>query len=416
MSAPATAVVPSTTSAPPPAAPPNTATRSILAPEARVLLLAIGAAPDAAELETALTHSDFSWEQLFELAIREKAAPALHGLLSGLSEDLVPPQERSRVSALLRFNHLRMLRLEQLLLRALDTLASENVEPILLKGAGLATTVYGSFGARPMYDVDLLVRPENALRAWNALRAEGWVHDEVERPPEFYSTHYHLPPLDDPLESGLALELHTSITDGAIEVDSEVIRAYAREIDVRGRTVLVPAVEHQVLHLATHFAWTHGMASAAWRTFHDLHQLDSNTALDWDRVVDVAKQTRATTSCYWTFRLAGALAGVTVPASVLEALRPPRPEAVLRVLERHYAGVLFFGSGVHCPSVRLTQMLWTAGMAPRWSGHGDMRPWQRGEVWAQAPGSGSRQSVLIRFGGQAQQLSQWRHYIAALLK
>src|SRR5690606_17461310 len=120
--------------------------------------------------------------------------------------------------------------------QALDTLSAEDIDVILLKGAGLATTVYGSFGARPMYDVDLLVAPEHALRAWNALRANGWVHDEVERPAEFYSTHYHLPPLDDPLRTGLALELHPSLTDGAIELDSEEIRQNARAIDVHGRS------------------------------------------------------------------------------------------------------------------------------------------------------------------------------------
>lgn len=389
--------------------------RRVLSPEASVLLLAIGAAPDMAALRNALTHEDFSWDRLFELAIREKASPALHELLGSLPDDLVPADERRRVSALLRVNHLRMLRLEQLFLQALDTLGREGIHPVLLKGAGLATTVYGSFGARPMYDVDLLVRPDDALRAWNVLRASGWVHDEVERPPEFYTTHYHLPPLDDPMRSGLALELHTSITDGAIDFDAELIRKHARELDVRGRRVLVPAVEHQVLHLATHFAWTHGMASAALRTFHDLHQLVTNTTVDWDRVVAVAKETRAATSCYWTFRLAGTLAGVSVPPRVLAQLRPSRPEAVLRVLERHYAGVLFFDNPVRCPSVRLAQMLWSAGMLPRWSGHGSTRPWQRGEVWAVARGTDVHHSVLTRLRGHAHRIGRWRRYLRALV-
>ncbi|HEU5208101.1 MAG TPA: nucleotidyltransferase family protein [Longimicrobiales bacterium] len=390
--------------------------RHIVSPEARVLLYAIGATTDRAGLRRTLTHPDFAWDRLFDLAIREKAAPALHELLAGLSADLVPAEPRSRLSALLRLTHVRMLRLEQLFLQAVDTLQAQDVDAVLLKGAGLATTVYGSFGARPMYDVDLLVRPDDALRAWNALRANGWVHDEIERPAEFYTTHYHLPPLDDPLRSGLAVELHTSLTDGAIEIDSEMIRREAREIRVRGRRVLVPAVEHQVLHLATHFAWTHGMASAGWRTFHDLHQLITNTSVDWERVVAIAQETRATTSCYWTFRLAQSLAGVSTPGPVLERLRPPRPEAVLRVLERHYAGVLFFGSQVHCPSVRVTQMLWSAGMAPRWSGHGSTRPWERGEVWSDTRGMAAHDSLLTRLRGHAHRLAHWRRYLGTLVR
>lgn len=399
----------------PPLAAVNESIRHLLSPEARVLLLAIGATSNPRELRAALSDPGFSWERLVDLALREKAAPALHALLAPLSDDLVPMDARARVSGLLHVTQFRMLRLEQLFLQALDTLAREGIDVILLKGAGLATTVYGSFGARPMYDVDLLVGPERALDAWNALRANGWVHDEVERPAEFYATHYHLPPLDDPLRTGLALELHTSLTDGAIELDTEMIRRNTREIDVHGRQTLVPGVEYQVLHLATHFAWTHGMASAAWRTFHDLHQLITNTSVDWDRVVDVAQSTRATTSCYWTFRLARSLAGVKVPDSVFDRLRPPRTEAMLRVLERHYAGVLFFGSQVHCPSVRVTQMLWSAGMAPRWSGHGRTRPWQRGEVWADTRGTAGHYSVMTRLRGHAHRMGQWRRYIGTLV-
>lgn len=394
----------------------NESIRHVLSPEARVLLLAIGATSDADELRNALTDGAFSWDRLIDLAVREKAAPALHELLSPLPDDVVPSVERSRISGLLRVSQFRMLRLEQLFLQALDTLDAEAVDPVLLKGAGLATTVYGSFGARPMYDVDLLVRPEHALPAWKALRASGWVHDNVERPEEFYATHYHLPPLDDPIGTGLALELHTALTDGAIELDSETIRQNARAIEVHGRRVLVPGVAYQVLHLATHFAWTHGMASAAWRTFHDLHQLIVRASVDWDRVMTIARVTRATTSCYWTFRLARTLAGVQVPQTVIEQLRPPRGERTLRLLERHYAGALFYGSSAHCPSVALSQIMWAAGMAPRWSGHGRTRPWQRGEVWANTRGTGVHYSVLARLRGHAQRLGQWGRYIGTLAR
>lgn len=394
----------------------NESIRHILSPEARVLLLAIGATSDPRELRAVLTDPAFSWDGLVDLAFREKAAPALHALLAPLSDDLVPTEARVRVNGLLRVTQFRMLRLEHLFLQALDTLSAKGIEVILLKGAGLATTIYGSFGARPMYDVDLLVKPQHAVRAWSALRANGWTHNEIERPAEFYTTHYHLPPLDDPLRTGLALELHTALTDGAIELEPKLIRQNAREVNVHGRRALVPGVEYQVLHLAAHFAWTHGMASAAWRTFHDLHQLVTHTTVDWGRVVDAARSTRATTSCFWTFRLAQSLAGVKVPDNVLNELRPPRMERVMRVLERHYAGVLFSDSQVHCPSVRMTQMLWSAGMAPRWSGHGSARPWQRGEVWADTRGTAGHVSVMTRLGGHARRAAQWRRYIGALMR
>src|SRR5690606_25056028 len=147
-----------------------------------------------------------------------------------------------------------------------------------------------------------------------------------------------------------------------------------------------------------------------------LHQLIVRASVDWDRVMTIARVTRATTSCYWTFRLARTLAGVQVPQTVIEQLRPPRGERTLRLLERHYAGALFYGSSAHCPSVALSQIMWAAGMAPRWSGHGRTRPWQRGEVWANTRGTGVHYSVLARLRGHAQRLGQWGRYIGTLAR
>ncbi len=398
--------------------------RILLSPEARVLLHAIESTRDPAAVAAAVREPSFDWERLLALAEREKATVALWDMLRSLPEDddpgsgplqgSIPGDARSRVAGLARYTQFRMLRLEQLLLKVLDTLGAEGIDVVLLKGAGLATTVYGSFAARPMYDLDLLVKPEEGVRAWNALRAAGWFHDADACPPAFYSSHYHLPPLDDPLRSGLSVELHTSPTDGAVLLPGEMIWSDARELKVHGRRAFVPSPEHQVLHLAAHFAWTHALASAAWRTFRDLNQLVSRTDLDWDAILRAAEAARARSTCYWTLRLARALADVPVPAEVLRQLRPPRPESILTLLERHYAGGLFQFSPAPCPSVRITQALWTAGMAPRWSGHGTMRPWHRGEVWAASRGERGTPPLLTRLRGHIERGAQWARYLGGL--
>src|SRR5690606_31796202 len=119
----------------------------------------------------------------------------------------------------------------------------------------------------------------------------------------------HLPPLDDPMGTGLALELHTAPTDGAVTLATDSLWRDARTVEVRGSRARVPSPAFQLLHLCAHFAWTHGIASASWRTFRDLHQLLKTGEIDWDDLLRSAHEARATTSCYWTFRLAGTLAG-----------------------------------------------------------------------------------------------------------
>jgi hypothetical protein len=384
-------------------------TSALLSPEARLLLALI--APDpAGQAVDQIRHPEFQWQRLVALAVREKATPALQRLLELAPDGAIPADVRTQLAVVVRKMHVHMFRLEQLLLSALDTLHARDIDVMLLKGAGLAVTAYGSFAARPMYDLDLLVRKHDALRAWQALRSLGWQHDEAEYPEDFYATHYHLPPLRDGIGSGLGLEVHDALSDGAVRLDAEVFFARARQVDLHGRTVRVPGVTHQVLHLATHFAWTHGMGSAGWRTFRDLHHLIAS-GIDWDAVVREAEEVGASASCYWTFRLAHALAGVQVPADVLHALRPPRSESLLRTLERHYATMLFEFSPSPCPSVRMTQLLWTIGMAPRAAGQDEVRPWHRGLVWAQTHGNSVQRSVLTRLLSQLTRARQWARYL-----
>jgi hypothetical protein len=83
---------------------------------------------------------------------------------------------------------------------------------------------------------------------------------------------------------------------------------------------------------------------------------------------------RATTSCYWTFRIADVTAGVAAPADAVTQLRPPRSAFVLQAIERHFIRNLF-PVEFACPSVTLDHALWELAVMPSWSGHGEVRPW-----------------------------------------
>ncbi len=81
---------------------------------------------------------------------------------------------------------------------------------MLLKGAALALTVYPSFAARPMGDVDILVHPEEAQRAWQCLVDAGWTA-ELSGGEKFYEGHHHLVALKDPNGLQLVLEVHRAM-------------------------------------------------------------------------------------------------------------------------------------------------------------------------------------------------------------
>jgi hypothetical protein len=385
----------------------------LLSAEARLLLLAAEAAPSANRVIEGLRDQDLDWNRLVALAEREKATAVLWSLIRSYGDD-VPAARVRQLGMLASVSDFRMRHHEKLLGKVLDTLNELDIPVILLKGAALAVTAYGSFTRRPMYDLDLLVRPEDAEHAWNALRQSGWLHEEDECPIAFYEDHYHLPPLDDPDGTGLAVELHTRPWQGGVRLDAGEIREESLVIDWAERQARVPSTRHQILHLATHFAWGHMLRSGAWRTVRDLGTLVGTGDVDWGDIVALARKTGGTACCYWTFDIARCLADVPVPDEVLDELRPPISNFAVAKLRRHYIGTLFGFSPAPCPSRRLERLLWTAGHAPRRTQLGDLRPWMRGDDWVEHAGTTPTMSLAARVRTHLKGLRAWVNYIRAV--
>jgi hypothetical protein len=365
-----------------------------LSPEAQLLLLTAGGEKNDQAIR-ALLAQPLDWAKLTWLSEQERATPVLWRRLSALAslpEEALPLHRMSMVS------EFRMSHLESRLLSALDTLGEAEIDPVLLKGAALALTVYGSFVARPMSDVDLLVQREDVMRARDVLVASGWTEGS-DNTPEFYEGHQHMQPLVDSQGTGTSLELHTSLffEGHPFALTSDDIQRRAEKVVVRGRTVLVPSVHDQLLHLCLHFAWSHMMATGAWRAFRDLDALLRTKRVDWKEFTKLARDTRGGSACYWTFRLARTVAGISVPVWVERALAPPEPEFALRRLEQHFTYDLLPTENIS-PSLWLTYTMWRAGLRPRWSGHGRVRPWDRADelLAAERPGRVKRLVMHIK--------------------
>ena len=378
-----------------------------LSPEAQLLLLTAGGEKNDPAIK-ALLAKPLDWAKLSWLAEQERATPVLWRRVSAIAP---LPEGAQALHKLAMVSEFRMSHLETRLLSALGTLEQAGTEVVLLKGAALALTVYGSFVARPMSDVDLLVRREDATRARDALMAAGWMANTGSTP-EFYEGHHHLPPLVDGMGTKTTLELHTSLffEGHPFALTSDDIRARAERVTVHGRTMLVPSVHDQLLHLCLHFAWSHMMATGAWRAFRDLDALLRTERVDWKEFTKLAKETRGASACYWTFRLARTLAGVQVPVWVERALAPPEPEFALRgwsstspmICCRRRTSRRRSGSHTRCGA---------RGCRPRWSGHGRVRPWDRADELLAAERPGRAKRLLLHL----KNARSWSRYARLVL-
>ena len=351
-----------------------------LSPEAQLLLLTAGVPPNDTAMRRLLT-AGIDWAHLCALAEHEKATSIVLRELWRLglpTPDAGAHELRQRAAA----SVMQMLHLEQVLLKTLDVLAERGIEVMLLKGAALGYTAYPSFVDRSMGDLDLLVPPQRAEQAWSLLQTQGWTWPSARWASQRYTAHQHLPPLIQEPGGGSRLEIHGDLLPGGhpFRFSAATMWAQAKQVCLNGRVLTVPHPRHQLWHVCVHFAWSHEMQWGTWRTLRDVAAIIRRGDVEWPEFVDLARESRAGTCCFWTLRLSRRLAGADVPDRVLAALRPHRPELLLERIERHYVSNLF-PSQDGCPSVQLARRLWEAGILPRWSGHGPVRPWQVSERW-----------------------------------
>lgn len=384
-------------------------------PEAGVLLSLL----DGSSIEARLDAPGLDWDRLLRLAERERATPLLRRAVAGLPEALVPAGRLRQLAMLSRVVEFRLAYLQRRLVESLRVLEAERIDVVLLKGAALAATVYDGFADRPMGDADVLVPRADAVRAWRLLHDAGWTSRHTVAQGEVFRTHHHLPPLEDPNGTNVAIEIHTALapTADAVALDAADVLDRAGHATLDGVPVRVPTPEDAVVHLAIHFAWSHMLGWAGWRTFRDLHALFARSTIDRERLRDTARDARADASLYWTFRLAATLTGFQPPPDLLASLRPARSDTALAFLERHYIAGLFDYSDFACPSQTLRRSLWTLGMTPGPLGHGGSRPWDAHGAWAHASGrAGERATVLDRVRAHLSNTRAWRRYLAAVAR
>lgn len=318
---------------------------------------------------------DLSWERLLSIAADENALVATHQYVSNLRSSDVPQNVRLQLACLALGTKSRMMRLESRLEESLIALERAGIVVTLLKGAALAKTVYGSFVSRPMNDIDLLISSDEIERAREIMLRTGWAPDATLPGDLSYAEHHHLPPLVDSTGSGHRMELHSALLPrgNPFAISLSELQRNSREIRVGPVRARVLSPTHHAVYIAIHWAWSHEFRGAAWHAFRDLGILARHDQLDWAAFVATAKTWRAATCAYWTLRLGQALTGMSTPRHVMIQLRPRLPEAVLSRLERHLALRVLHGRA--CPSVRLSQLLWSLVICPSQSGHGAARPW-----------------------------------------
>jgi hypothetical protein len=260
------------------------------------------------------------WREVIEVAREHGLIPWLAQVMrqSARAASVTPAEDLATLNLLAAASALHSDVLFAALERALAALGEAGVEPIVLKGPALASTLYPTRDLRPFGDLDLLVRPPELARADQALRALGYLPG-TNKPTEVDDFHrvYARAGRDG------VMELHTDLLQlGLPTACGGALWEQAERWKLPGlpRPALMLGLEHQVLHLCVHLH-LHGYRRLIW--FVDLERLLRlrGGAVRWADVWTLAHAEGATLSVRHALLLAHELLDAPLPPEALRGAR-----------------------------------------------------------------------------------------------
>lgn len=272
-------------------------------------------------LRAALLHGEEAAEAWREWKRTRRLDTASQRLLPQLYRNMASQNQLDDELTALRDTYRKTWSRNRLRLREigdlLRTLAENDIEALLLKGAALIPLAYRDYGARPMTDIDLLVRPEKAIAALHILSLKGY-SSTLGRPETLVGVR-HADDLSD--RSGRKVDLHWAVFQETCQpgADEELWRSSVSvELDGVSSRSLCPS--DLLLHLLVHGARPSPVQPVTWVADAIMLLHARGADVRWERVV------RQTSTRRLGLPVAAGLAyldrfpGLTIPRATLDTL------------------------------------------------------------------------------------------------
>jgi hypothetical protein len=293
------------------------ATRAF-SPEFELLLACCaldGGSSAAGDLPTRL-EGVLDWPQLLSLAEHHNVLPLVHQALRGYSA-IVPHAVNEQLRTEYELNARRNLKFIAELFRVLDCLETTAIPAIPFKGPLLAELVYEDLSLRAFSDLDVLVRPNDVLRAESALQTLGYSLSSQfpgAMKHAYLASGYEFT-LDGPAGANL-LEIQWNILPKFYAVDFNCGEFFERSVTTTlgGRPVRSLSSEDLLLVLCVHAA-KHAWIRLCW--LRDIAGVMQSQTLHWEFIEQRSRELGIQRIVSVSLRLANQLLGAKVPHSAM---------------------------------------------------------------------------------------------------
>lgn len=222
------------------------------------------------------------WDPLIHLADALSVMPIVSLFLAKLPLGTIPADKLEELRERSQRHAYRSLALTGELLRVSGLLDAAGIHFVPIKGPTLAAAVYGDPSLRAFQDLDILVKPEDLLRARDILVQQGYTMSSAVHwnsgSANFRSVNCEFSMWRD----GISIDLHWRLLPPHIpfRLDTDDLWSGLATQKMAGRQIPTLSAEHQLLYLAAHGA-KHGWSKLRWVC--DFARCVQVTPIDWPR-------------------------------------------------------------------------------------------------------------------------------------
>jgi hypothetical protein len=206
--------------------------------------------------------------------------------------------------------------------RVLAVLERYDIQPVVLKGAGLCTTYYQDAAERQFGDIDLLFQPTEVETATAVLLESGYRAKSEEATKGYRDHHFHYRLIH---PQGFVVENHWALQrpDSPYRLDPIHFHRTAQRVsEIGGGTLRLPSPEMLLLHVASQNA--DDVFPRIARLIDVDRVVRERSQLEWDSLVETAIRSGLQSPLWLTLLSARRLVGSPVSNAALAELRPSR--------------------------------------------------------------------------------------------
>ncbi len=276
---------------------------------------------DAERIDNIRELSELDWNGVVENAIDHGVSPFIWHHIKPFAQALgIPRSVNNKFSNL----YLRSVGKGEVIrnqLHSLLQLFEQNGFPVIVvKGAYLADKVYQDFSIRPMTDIDILIKPEDAHSVENTLLASGYGALKSTSEP-ISSNHYIYKPICNGVRVEVHIDLRSRDNDRSFDINDIWRRSVvATIVGCKARALgLEDLILYQCYHHSKHLFKHFGLRSLC-----DLALIIKHNAgnINWELLAERSKEWHAENSVYLSMELLNKYFHITASPSFMKSLNP----------------------------------------------------------------------------------------------